>query len=82
MAENTATRRTTAQRLPFRVQFRNAISENRNTDEGRRFRTEADALRFAKDFASHPFNNCRVRVSFDPRDGSEVREIWALAWNA
>lgn len=69
---------TTAQRAPYRVQFRNAISENGY--EGRRFRTEAQALTFAQDFANHPFNNCRVRVSYDTRDNTEVREIWNLAW--
>lgn len=69
---------TTAQRLPYRVQFKNAINGNA---EGRRFRTEEAALTFAKDPANWVYNNCRVRVSHDTRDGSPVREIWTSLWH-
>lgn len=68
---------TTAQRLPYRVQFKNAINGNA---EGRRFQTEAKALAFAKDYGNYPYNNTRVRVSHDTRDGSPVREIWTSLW--
>jgi hypothetical protein len=71
---------TTAQRRPFRVQYRNAISQNRNTDVGRRFPTEAEALTYAKNPANHEFNNSRIRVSYDPRDDSPTREIWTSLW--
>lgn len=69
---------TSAQRRPYLVQFKNAISEN--GFEGRRFVTEDAALAFAKNPANWVFNNCRVRVARDTRDGSPITEIFNLAW--
>lgn len=68
---------TIAQRLPYRVQFKNAINGNIS---GRRFRTESRALEFAKDPANWTFNNTAIRVSRDTRDGQPVREIWESLW--
>jgi hypothetical protein len=75
-----AARLTSAQRRPFVVRFRNAIHPA--SVEGRRFRTEADALAFAKDPANWTYNNCRVWVGYDLRDGSTPREIWESMWYA
>lgn len=68
---------TTAQRLPFRVQFKNAINDSA---EGRRFPTEAKALAFARTPDNWPYNNTKIRVSYDTRDGQPVREIWTSLW--
>jgi len=61
-----------AQRRPFVARFRNAINGN---TEGRRFRTEAEALAYATNYDNHPFNNTQVWVLEDRRDGSHAREI-------
>ena len=79
MAENTA-RLTSAQRRPFVVQFRNAIVCDRDTQVGRRFTTEAAAMAFVSNWDNHPYNNTRVRVAEDRRDGTPVREVYSSAW--
>lgn len=69
---------TTAQRLPYVVRFRNAISPA--DIEGRRFPTEAKALEFGKNPANWTYNNCRIWIGYDRRDGTPVREIWESMW--
>lgn len=74
-------RKTSAQRRPYLVQQRNAIVCDRDTTVGRRFLTEDAALAFAKNPANWEYNNTRVRVARDTRDGSPVVELLNLSWN-
>lgn len=73
------TRLTSAQRRPYLVQQRNAISQ-RDTTVGRRFLTEQAAMTFAKNPANWEYNNTRVRVARDTRDGAPVVELLDLSW--